>query len=127
MIEMTDLRDSVLNTLEYRLASPGFADELLAGLAKFLQHASADNGGADTDRIYTTAILLTNANVWKHIGADQLVHVFTSKTPTENCAAFIDGLPEHLAMSISRLLSQAADSSDRAPAIPMKAQISYGS
>jgi hypothetical protein len=73
--------------------------EILASLQVMFRDVRPD-GGADSDRIYMAAQMLSMAGVWEKIASAELAVVFRHASK-EATAAFLEGLPHDYAMELA--------------------------
>lgn len=100
MVDIPNMRPSILRKLHENLAEPDYAEEFLASLASYLASAAPD-GGVDSDRLNVVGLQLSNAKVWDylkpadvmkragHISSEVLL-TFTSSMPDAVARSFLE-------------------------------------
>lgn len=99
MINVADLLPSEIERLRDEGVSADDQKAILASLDRFLAETNPDNG-ADTDRIYMAACMLTMANVWGKISTEEIAQILSNCVPA-NRKAFLEGLPHEFAGDVA--------------------------
>jgi hypothetical protein len=95
MVDIANMRPSVLRRLNQDLTDAAYAEDFLESLADYLASAAPD-GGVDSDRLYVVGLSLSNANVWEHINpANALKRA--GHVRSETLLAFTAGMPDAIA------------------------------
>ncbi|MGV1754863.1 hypothetical protein [Agrobacterium sp. CG674] len=89
-MNIADLRPSELAKLPALLVDPTAVDGFLKGLHHFLLHTVPD-GGAESDRIFTTTLKLSHVKVWDHIPVHTLA-LTVADVPGDRMGLFVEGL-----------------------------------
>lgn len=89
-MNIADLRPSELAKLPALLVDPTAVDGFLKGLHHFLLHTVPD-GGAESDRIFTTTLKLSHVKVWDHIPVHTLA-LTVADIPGDRMGLFVEGL-----------------------------------
>ncbi|MBB3568724.1 hypothetical protein [Rhizobium sp. BK491] len=90
-MDLLAMRPSEWRTLGERLLDDRTQQDFLNSLRQFLAVMANDNG-ADTDKIYTTALKASKADVWNHIPASAVADTLAG-APPENATVFLGGIP----------------------------------
>ncbi|NKK58857.1 hypothetical protein GFM44_23455 [Rhizobium leguminosarum bv. viciae] len=94
-----------------RLMADGLAANDKASILQTLERMVievAPDGGADTDRVYMAASMLSMAKVWDQIGADELAKSLAAAHRITK-TAFLDGLPHAYAGNVALALVAHSD------------------
>lgn len=95
MVDIANMRPSVLRRLNQELTLRTYAEDFIDSLARYLASAAPD-GGVDTDRLYVIGLSLSNAEVWEHISpVDVLARA--GEVASETLLAFTAGMPDAIA------------------------------
>lgn len=110
-MDIAALRPSQIEQLIANISDQDVID-ILAGVADLLGNFEAD-GGADSDKIYMAAHLLSMTPLWSKIAAEQLAAVLL-RSDVGARAEFLKGLPNDYAKQVSYLMetSSASDNLD---------------
>ncbi|MDH4415497.1 MAG: hypothetical protein QE484_19505 [Rhizobium sp.] len=108
MVDIANMRPSMLRTLHENLADADYAEEFLASLAMYLASAAPD-GGVDTDRLYVVGVQLSNANAWDHLKPVDVMRR-AGHISSETLLTFTAGMPDAVARSfLETRLREAAE------------------
>jgi hypothetical protein len=108
MVDIANMRPSVLRKLHENLADPDYAEEILASLASYLASAAPD-GGVDSDRLYVVGLQLSNAKVWDHVKPEDVIRR-AGHISSETLLTFTSGMPDAVARSfLETRLREAAE------------------
>lgn len=108
MVDIANMRPSVLRKLHENMADPDYAEEILAGLARYLA-AAAPDGGVDSDRLSVVGLQLSNAKIWDYLKpADVMKRA--GHISSEALLTFTSGMPDAVARSfLETRVRQAAE------------------
>lgn len=97
MVDIANMRPSLLRKLHENLADPDYAEEVLASLASYLASAAPD-GGVDSDRLYVVGLQLSNARVWDFLQPADVMRR-AGQISSEVLLTFTSGMPDAVARS----------------------------
>lgn len=95
MVDIANMRPSVLRKLHDNLADPDYAEDILASLARYLASAVPD-GGVDADRLYVVGVQLSNAKVWDYLKPEDVMRR-AGHISSETLLTFTAGMPDAVA------------------------------
>lgn len=95
MVDIANLRPSILRKLPENLADPAYAESILASIASYLA-AAAPDGGVDSDRLYVVGLQLSNAKVWDHVKPADVMRR-AGHISAEVLLTFTSGMPDAVA------------------------------
>ncbi len=98
-IHIASLRPSQLEVLEQKLTDPNYAEQFAKALHDYLRRVVPDDG-ADSDRLYMTAVKLSDANVWPHLSETTLTAVFEG-VPISVVQTFVQGMPQKVVLPLA--------------------------
>jgi len=110
MINVAMLKPSDIERLSEGPLSHDDANDILTSLRRALNELSSD-GGANDDRIYMAAQMLTMAGVWEKLGAEPVAR-FIADAPESSMKVFIEGLPHAYATDVAYFLMAKSLSDD---------------
>jgi len=108
MVDIANMRPSILRKLPENLTDPDYAEEILASLAVYLASAAPD-GGVDSDRLHVVGLQLSNAKAWDHLKPEDVLRR-AGHVSSETLLAFTAGMPDAVARSfLETRLREAAE------------------
>lgn len=108
MVDIANMRPSMLRKLHANLADADYAEEFLASLAGYLA-LSVPDGGVDTDRLYVIGLQLSNAKVWDYLKPEDVMRR-AGQISSETLLNFTAGMPDSVARSfLETRLREAAE------------------